>query len=114
MKCSHCGQTIKKPKTEDIFLSARRAELIEHLTAAYLDLFGVAYGFMPRDAAEVSKLLKLCPDNEGILCRWRWALEKSRSPFHSPKVHKLADLVIHWNAYPAVKAVAPDRIEGGL
>lgn len=103
-KCPTCGHRTKKPKTLDLFPNPRHQPLVDALAEVYAAVMGAPYSFRPRDFADVKRLLPLCPDNEGIAFRWRWALEKSRDPFHSPKVHQLSDLVLHWNAYPAAKA----------
>lgn len=111
------GKKPAKTKPEKPPPNPRHTPLVQALTEVYEFVTGASYGFQDRDPKEVQRLLAMCPDNDGIVFRWRWALEKSRDKFHTPKVHRLADLVEHWNAYPAVKPEAQhefEPIEGGL
>lgn len=106
MKCSHCGQTIKKPKALklDLFPNPRHQPMVDALVAAYFEeTRGSRYAFQPRDAASVKALLALSPDDEEILFKWRTALRASFfDQFHTPKTRTLSDLVRDWNAYTAI------------
>ena len=94
----------QKPPAEHEAPNPRHIPLVAALADGYFEILGAKYDFQARDFADVKRLLLLCPDNEGIAFRWKWALDKSRDQFHTPKVRKLSDLVLHWNAYPAAKA----------
>lgn len=109
MKCPHCGQRIKKPKTGDLFAAPdpRHAPMVAALTAIYAEeTRGSRYAFGGRDAKAVQHLLRLTADDDEVHFKWRTALRASFDQFHTPKTRTIPELVRDWNAYTAVKAGA--------
>lgn len=73
----------------------------------YLAVTGARYRWTAADERYIGDLQAADAPFEEGLAKWRVALKASENRFQSPKVHTLADLVKHWNAFPVVGRVAP-------
>ncbi|MBP6479859.1 MAG: hypothetical protein KA310_03335 [Pseudomonadales bacterium] len=73
----------------------------------YLAVTGARYRWTAADERYIGDLQAADAPFEEGLAKWRVALKASENRFQSPKVHTLADLVKHWNAFPVAAAAPP-------